>query len=59
MPRKLMDSSKIHGMGWKPKVPLKRGLSRHTSGMWRMPLPRRSNMVVSCSPLPLIVCTLI
>lgn len=25
-PRKLMDSSKIQGIGWKPKVPLKEGL---------------------------------
>jgi len=25
-PRKLMDSSKIQGMGWKPKIALKEGL---------------------------------
>jgi GDP-L-fucose synthase len=25
-PRKLMDSSKIQGMGWKPKITLKEGI---------------------------------
>jgi GDP-L-fucose synthase len=25
-PRKLMDSSKMQGMGWKPKIQLKEGL---------------------------------
>ena len=27
-PRKLMDSSKIHGLGWRPVIDLREGLTR-------------------------------
>ncbi|MYJ86799.1 MAG: GDP-L-fucose synthase [Rhodobacteraceae bacterium] len=33
-PRKLMDSSKINKMGWKPKIPLRKGI-KHTINEYR------------------------
>lgn len=40
-PRKLLDCTKIHGLGWKPKIPLEQGLALAYKDFQKNPLAER------------------